>query len=590
MFVFNPLRDLRVLRGEMSLGGTPMPPKFSLEMNEATIFASCMEYQKRTSPCEAACPAGMPIQKMNTLIKENRMEEALQFIRSRNPLSSITGRVCSHPCETECNRSRFDQALSIRALERYPSDNADRTGLSIPRRNEATGKRVAVIGSGPAGMTCACFSALFGHEVTVFEASPMLGGMPRTGIPDFRLPKHVVDREVGQILGLGIDARTNTAVGRDVSLDSILSEYDACLIAAGAWKERTLDIQGADMALSGLSFLREVNLGRREIPGKRVVIIGGGGVAFDCAFTAKRLGAEEIHVICVEGPSSMCAPKDDILQAREEGVTIHHSCVASRIIGRQSKATGVEFYQISEFRFDENGKLVVQPGDNPKETLKAETVILAVGVEPDLSLIDPERRLKTTSRKTIEVHPITMATSLDKVFAAGDVVTGPSTVAQAIGGGRFAAVAINNYLMGLKPDQGIRIVVNGHGRPVFKESRGMAEQHVVKYEEMMNLDAFEKKSRAESVRLPLSKSTTSLEEIDRGLRREDGLAEAERCFHCGHCQLCGNCVEDCPGYVLAMTDNGPKVVYPEECWHCGNCRISCPSAAVSYEFPISMLV
>lgn len=567
-----------------------MPPKFSLEMSEATIFASCLDSQKRTSPCEAACPAGMPIQKMNTLIKENRLEEALQFIRSRNPLSSITGRVCSHPCEMGCNRNEFDQGLSIRALERYPSDHADRTALSGPRKKEATGKKVAVIGSGPAGMTCAYFSALFGHEVTVFEASPFLGGMPRIGIPDFRLPKHVVDREIGQILGLGIDARTNTAVGRDVSLEFLLSQYDACLIAAGAWKERALDLPGCDMALSGFTFLKEVNLGRREHPGKSVVIIGGGGVAFDCAFTAKRLGAEEIHVICVEGPSAMCAPQDDIVQAKEEGIAIHHSSVASRVVGRQSRATGVEFSEISGFHFDDCGKLIVEPGSNPKKTLKADTVISAVGVEPDLSQIDPQNRLRTTARKTIEVHPITMATSLDRVFAAGDVVTGPSTVAQAVGGGRFAAVAINNRLMGLGPDQGIRIVVNDQGKPAFRENRGTTGQHVVKYEEMMNLDSFEKRKRPETVRLPLLKSITCLDEIDKGLRPEDATAEAERCFHCGHCQLCGNCVEDCPGYVLAMTDNGPKVVYPEECWHCGNCRISCPSAAVSYEFPISMLV
>jgi thioredoxin reductase/NAD-dependent dihydropyrimidine dehydrogenase PreA subunit len=439
-------------------------------------------------------------------------------------------------------------------------------------------------------MTCAYFSALFGHEVTVFEASPFLGGMPRIGIPDFRLPKHVVDREMGQILDLGIDARTNTAVGRDVSLDSILSEYDACLIASGAWKEKTLNLHGADMAQSGLAFLRDVNLGRREKPGKRVVIIGGGGVAFDCAFTARRLGAEEIHVICVEGPSAMCASQDDIRQAKEEGVVIHHSSMVSGIIGRQSRVSGVEFSEISGFHFDECGNLTVQPGSSPKKTLEADTVICAVGVEPDFSGIDPHTRLRTTPRKTIEVHPVTMATSLDKVFAAGDVVTGPASVAQAVGGGRLAAVAINNRLMGLRPDQGVCIVVNEQGKVALREYSGSADQHVVQYEEMMNLESFEKKNRRETVRLPLSKSTTCLEEIDKGLGREDVLAEAERCFHCGHCRLCGNCVEDCPGYVLAMTDNGPKVVYPEECWHCGNCRISCPSGAVSYEFPISMLV
>jgi formate dehydrogenase (NADP+) beta subunit len=567
-----------------------MPPKFSLEMNEATVFTSALEFQKRTSPCEASCPAGMPIQKMNGFIKENRLEEALQFIRSRNPFSSVTGRVCNRPCETGCNRNEYDEGLSIRGLERHCSDHADRTGLSRPRKKEGTGKKVAVVGAGPAGMTCAWFSALFGHQVTVFEAAPSLGGMPRIGIPDFRLPKHVVDREIGQILALGIEARTNTTVGKEVTLDAILSEYDVCLIAAGAWKERVLDLPGGEIALSGLTFLRQVNQGRRENPGRIVAVIGGGGVAFDCALTAKRLGAKEVHVICVEGPSEMCATAEDIAQAKEEGIVIHNRSTVSRITGKKSGVSAVEISPISGFHFDESGRLTVETGSGPGKTLNAETVISAIGLEPDLSAIDPDRRLKTTQRKTLDVHPLTMATSIDRVYAAGDIVTGPGSVAQAVGSGRLAAVAINNRLMGLKPDLGIRIVVNGQGKLAIEENPCKTEPHVVKYEEMSNLDSFEKKPRFRSVRLPLSKATTSMEEMDKGLCGDDALAEAERCFHCGHCQLCGNCVEDCPGYVLAMTDSGPKVVYPEECWHCGNCRISCPSAAVSYEFPVSMLV
>ena len=567
-----------------------MPPKFSLELNEATVFASGLEFQKRTSPCEAACPAGMPIQKMNGFIKENRLEEALQFIRSRNPFSSVTGRVCSRPCEGGCNRGEYDERLSIRGLERHCSDHADRTGLTRPRKKEGTGKKVAVVGAGPAGMTCAYFSALFGHQVTVFEASPSLGGMPRVGIPDFRLPKPVVDREIGQILALGIDARTNTMVGKEVSLDAILSEYDACLIAAGAWKERVLDLPGADVTVSGLTFLREGNQGRREDPGKSVAVIGGGGVAFDCAFAAKRRGAKEVHVICLEGTSEMCATADDVAQAREEGIVIHNQATVSRITGRKSGGLAVEISPISGFQFDESGQLTVRKGSGPGKTLSAETVISAIGLEPDLSAIDPDHRLKLTKRKTLDVHPLTMATSIDRVYAAGDIVTGPGSVAQAVGSGRVAAVAINNRLMGLRPDLGIRVVVNDQGRLALEENPCRIEPHVVKYEEMSNLDSFEKRPRCRNIRLPLSKTIDSMEELDKGLNRDDAMAEAERCFHCGHCQLCGNCVEDCPGYVLAMTDGGPKVAYPEECWHCGNCRISCPSAAVSYEFPVSMLV
>jgi formate dehydrogenase (NADP+) beta subunit len=567
-----------------------MPPRFSRELSQATLFASQLDFQKRTSPCEAACPAGMPIQKMNALIKENRLEEALLFMRSRNPFSGITGRICSHPCEHNCNRNEFDEGLAIRSLERFPSDRADMSSLTKPRKRESTGKKIAVIGSGPAGLTCAFFSALFGHQVTVFEALPFLGGMPRIGVPDFRLPKHIVDRDVGQILALGITAKTNTVVGKDVTLDTLLAEHDACLIAAGTWKEKTVDIPGAGLAMPGVSFLGQVNLGQRKSIGEKVAILGGGGVAFDCAFTAKRLGAKEVHIICVEGKDALCATVEDVRQAKKEGIAVHNSQMASRIMGKTSKITGVELFKLSGFQFDESGKLSVQPASKEKETLEADTVILAIGVEPDFSQIDPHQRLSLTKRRTVEVNPKTMATSLERVFAAGDVVTGPSSVAQAVGHGRMAAVSINSHLMGLKPDQGVNITMDEQGKLSLRRCDLYTEQHVVKFEEMMNLEFYEKKNRQGTEQLPTGDSLTSFDEIDKGFGDDEALAETSRCFHCGHCQLCGHCVEDCPGYVLTMTDDGPKVAYPEECWHCGNCRISCPSSAVSYEFPVSMLV
>jgi len=566
-----------------------MPPRFSYGLSELTLFANHWDSQRRTSPCEAACPAGVTIQKLNTLVKQNQMGQALQFLRSRNPFAAVTGRVCSHACETACNRNHFDEGLSIRALERYASDYADVAGFTPLKKRESTGKKIAVIGSGPAGMTCAYFSALLGHAVTVFEASSSLGGMPRMGIPDFRLPKHVLDREIEQILALGITAKMNIRIGRDVTLDSILAEYDACLIAAGAWKERVPDVPGVEMAVSGLAFLRQANAGHRNSIGTKVVIVGGGGVAFDCAFTATRLGAEAVHIVCLEKAGEMCATPEDIRQGEEEGICVHNSAVVSRILGRQSETTGVEIAEVSGFGFDGNGKLAIQVS-NRSLRLEADTVVLAVGAEPDIAEIDPRNMIKLTRRKTIEVDPNTLATSVDRIFAAGDIVTGPSTVAQAVGGGRRAAIAINNRFLGLTPDRGIHIGVCGDGQPSLTAHPGTTEQHVVKYGEMMNLDFFKKENRHQTIRLPVSSSVTSFDEIDKGFGVDEALAEADRCFHCGHCQLCGNCVDDCPGYVLEMTVNGPKVAHPEECWHCGNCRISCPSAAVAYEFPISMMI
>ena len=566
-----------------------MPPRFSYGLSEPSLFANHLDFQRRTSPCEAACPAGVPIQKLNTLVKQDRAAQALQFLRSRNPFSAVTGRVCAHACEKACNRNHFDEGLSIRALERYASDHVDLADVTPPKKRENTGRKIAVIGSGPAGMTCAYFSALLGHAVTVFEASSSLGGIPRAGIPDFRLPKHVLDREIAQILALGITAKTNIPIGRDITLDSIIAEYDACLVAAGAWKERIPDVPGVELAVSGLAFLRQANAGRRNGIGTKVVIIGGGGVAFDCAFTARRLGAAEVHIVCLEKAGEMCATAEDIRQGEEEGICVHNSAVVSRILGLQSKTSGVEIAEVSKFRFDGNGKLAVQVS-NRGVRLEADSVILAVGADPDVGEIDPHNRISLTRRKTIEVDPDTMATSVDRVFAAGDIVTGPGTVAQAVGGGRLAAIAMNNRFLGLTPGQGVYIGVRGDGPPSLRTYPGTTEQHVVKYGEMLNLDFFNKKSRHRTIRLPVSSSAGSFEETDKGFGEAEALAEAERCFHCGHCQLCGNCVEDCPGYVLEMTVDGPKVSHPEECWHCGNCRISCPSAAVAYEFPVSMMV
>ena len=567
-----------------------MPPRFSKEMQEKVTFPDWLSYQPRTSPCEANCPAGNPIQKVHALIKENRTEEALEYLRSRNPFPGITGRVCAHPCEQSCNRNKYDEGLSIRALERFAADHADLTRIMRPQKRERTGKALAIIGSGPAGMTCAYFSALLGHDVTVFESSPTLGGIPRIGIPDFRLPKDVVDREVGQILEVGIRARPNTTVGRDIEFDKILADFDACLLAVGKWKERSLDVPGFESSLSGLSFLRQVNLGRRDRIGDRVVIMGGGGVAFDCAFTAKRLGASEVHVVCVEDKGNLCASAEDVMQAEAEGILIHGSRMISRVLNDAGRATGIEYFEISSFKFDERGCLSVQSAGSDKGTLSADTVISAVGVQPDLKFIEGIHPFRFTLKGTLEVNPVTLATSVDSVFGAGDAVSGPSTVAQAIGSGRRAALAIDRYFKGIRSPELGWMAISEEGHVVIEEQANASAPHIVAYEEILNLDFFERKQRQKTDKLPSAVSVHSFEEIDKGLRQDGASAEAGRCFHCGHCTSCGCCVSDCPGLILAMTSQGPQVAHFDECWHCGCCRIACPSGAVSYEFPLNMLV
>ncbi len=567
-----------------------MPPRFSNELEQKIIFPEWRYDAPRTSPCEANCPAGNPVQKINTLLQEDRIPEALAFLKSRNPFPGITGRVCTHPCEGVCNRSEYDEGLAIRSLERFAADHADAIAVSQPQRAESTGKKVAIIGSGPAGMTCAYFLALLGHAVTVFESSEVLGGIPRTAIPDFWLPKDIVEREIEQILDLGVRAETNTTVGKDVAFNKILKENDACLIAIGASQERGLDIPGAQMTVPAISFLKHVNRGQRDPIGGSVVIVGGGGVAFDCAFTAKRLKAEAVHIVCVEGEDCMCAPPPEISKAGTEGIRVHNSKMIASVLNKGGKATGIEYYDISDFEFDAQCRLSVQPVSDEKKFLDADLVISAVGSQPDLTFFGDKDKFEFAPNGTLNVNPETMSTSMDKVFACGDVVSGPSTVAQAIGSGRQAAMSIDRYLVERRSSEFERVVINEKGQIATGGTAAKFDPHVVSYDEILNIDYHEKKPRQTTKQLAAEASAHSFEEIDKGFGKDIAMIEAERCLHCGHCTACGCCIEDCPGLILGMNSQGPQVVYPDECWHCGCCRIACPSSAVLYDFPLNMRV
>ena len=260
-----------------------MPPIYSKEWNRITIQVRGDHRQGRTSPCEHACPLGNGIQQMHTLIAAGETGKALARLHARNPFPGITGRVCPHPCETKCNRAEYDEPVAIHALERFAADTGHETRfIPLP----ASGKRVAVVGSGPAGLTAARFTALLGHAVTVYESAPVMGGVPRHAVPDFRLPKDVVDRETGAIVASGVQVRTNVTVGRDITLQSLLDTYDATILAVGLWKERRLDIPGKEHLVPAVGWLKRSTLERQSLSGKTVVILGGGGGAFDCAFAA----------------------------------------------------------------------------------------------------------------------------------------------------------------------------------------------------------------------------------------------------------------------------------------------------------------
>jgi NADPH-dependent glutamate synthase beta subunit-like oxidoreductase/NAD-dependent dihydropyrimidine dehydrogenase PreA subunit len=559
-----------------------MPPVFSREMDRPLISTACTKDQTRTSPCEVACPAGVPIQKVNALLREQRFEEALAFLRARNPFCGTTGRICTHPCERDCNRREWDEAINIRGLERAAADGADRTRVRKPARMARSGKSLAVIGGGPAGLTAAYFSALFGHDVTVYEAGPTLGGVPRLSIPSYRLPKDILDLEIGLVLEAGVAARTNTRVGTDVSFAELGASHDAVLIAVGTPKERTLNIPNSDAALPGVAFLKAVNLGLAGDIGERVVILGGGGVAFDCAFTARRLGAREVHILCLEKEGCMVAPADDLLQAQREGIIIHNGCMALAVLDRAGKAGGVAYVEIEGFCFDEAGEACVERATGPEKILEADTVVMAAGVKADVDFL-ADCGVARHPNGTLSVDPLTRQTSLAGVFAAGDAVTGPSIVAGAVGQGREAALAVHRFLTGAAAPEGMAI--GADMQILAGVVPGPEPPHVVRFAEMFNPEYYPKGPRGEGA---LS-AQISFAEQKAGLAGS-AVAEAERCFNCGRCRKCGKCVEDCPGLILVLAEKGPEVRFADECWHCGNCRTSCPDAAVSYLFPLYTLV
>ncbi|MGC8778668.1 MAG: FAD-dependent oxidoreductase [Candidatus Caldatribacteriaceae bacterium] len=336
-----------------------MPPIFSREIKQPLIFCTePPEYQMRTSPCEVNCPAGNAIQKTHLLIKNGRFEEALETLKASNPFPGITGRVCHHPCEKDCNRKQFDEPLSIKALERATFDYGSGARKMVKR--ERTGKKVAIIGAGPAGLTCAYFLSLLGHDVTLFEALPFLGGIPRAAIPDYRLPKEIVDMEVAQILELGVKVRMNTRIGKDLGFEEVIDRYDACLIAVGTWRSKTVNIPGNELAISGKDFLVRANSERHRVDGK-VLVMGSSGVAMDCACTALRLGATEVRVVCRAPKDKMKAAPELIEQAEREGVMIHHSQAFQQVVSKNDQVIGLECLDIRSYEVDQEGKVKTAP-------------------------------------------------------------------------------------------------------------------------------------------------------------------------------------------------------------------------------------
>lgn len=411
---------------------------------------SLMEGKKRRQaliPCKFSCPAQIDVPRYVRLVGQKKYAEATAVIREKVPFPKILGHVCNHPCEDACRRTELNEAISIRDLKRFAAENDDqRLWEKKARQDPPTDKRVAVIGSGPAGLTGAYYLAKLGHTVTVFEALPEAGGMLRYGIPAYRLPRAVLDSEIDEIKKIGVAIQTCKHIE---SLEDLMDDedFDAVLVAVGAHIGQKLRLDGAELegVQIGTDFLRTVNMAEPVQIGKQVVVLGGGNVAFDCARMARRLGATQVHIACLEYKNDMPAACDEIDQGEQEGIVVHAGRTFTRIMQTDGKLSGVECLKVESFEFDEDGIPEIETVDDSEHILEADMVIFAIGQRPE---IPEDFDLDLDDRGLIDMDEYTFDTNLDGVFAAGDAVHGSASVIAAIASGREGAVAVDKFLDG----------------------------------------------------------------------------------------------------------------------------------------------
>jgi formate dehydrogenase (NADP+) beta subunit len=542
-------------------------------------------------PCMVACPAGTNAGRYVALIAEGRFEEAYRYARDPNPLASICGRVCAHPCETACRRGAIDSPIQIRALKRLLTERygpESRRPLQIDRppiRKQPF--RVAVVGAGPVGLSAAHDLGLLGHSVTLFDAAPVAGGMMQLGIPEYRLPRSVVDAQVREIVeSCDVTIKLNQAAGRDFTIAGLRREgFAAVVIAVGAHRSRDLSIPGVDLdgVHKGIEFLLNANLGYQLNIGKKVVVIGGGNVAMDVArsaarevvkrhtyssgfadgeipnesniaavaahemmdvsLSALRMGAREVGIVCLEKREQMPAALEEIEEAEVEGIVMHDGLGPRRVLGRNGKVTGLETVRTKSV-FDATGRFNPTFEENSETVIDCDTVILAIGQAPNLDFLTPDDGVHVSPRGLVVVDAQTMMTTADGVFAGGDCVFGPRLIIDSVGDGKRIAIGIDEYLTGRKhPEPDVLVEVLDHHQ-MAADYMTLARHHVPM--------------------LPLDRRT-GVTEVEVGFDEQTAMAEARRCLRCwtntvfegnpadgSQCILCGGCIDVCPEHCIRL--------------------------------------
>ncbi len=535
------------------------------------------------SPCQMACPSGIDVPTYLSLIALGKDAEAIEVIRRDNPLPWICGLVCTRPCEMMCVRARIDTPIAIKFLKAFASERAlsDRTYVN-PERKADNGKKVCVIGAGPGGLSAAYYLALMGYRVKVIEELPMAGGMLMVGIPRYRLPREVIDREAALIADLGVTFRFNTRFGRDITLDELKADgYEAFFIAIGAHKSWNLDIEGEKefpKVLDAVQFLKDVALGDRRVPGKDIVVIGGGNVAVDAARTGLRLGARSVTVAYRRSRTQMPADVEEVEHAEEEGIQFSFLTIPTRILGRDDRITGLESIKAELIKKEGSGRLSPVPIPGKEFVIKADVVITAIGQYVDDTGFDVFDEINWSRRGTIDVNHASMTTAMPGVFAGGDAVSGPATVVEAIGHGKRAAESIDRYLNDIPQPTIPRTPIRHTVEPVVRMSAS----------QKMTL------KRPEMIMLNVDRRRTTFQQVELGMDEAAVRREAARCLRCDICRRCGICVDICRDKLgidalqLGYFDFDHPVetdfrATAEKCITCGACAENCENGAMLME-------
>ncbi|MFH1861736.1 MAG: NAD(P)-binding protein [bacterium] len=525
-------------------------------------------HEEKAPPCNLNCPAGTDIVDFLHLIAEGKYEEGWKLILQTNPFPGICGRVCPHPCELNCNRAQLGGRINVHRLERFLAEvNFDKKLTPTFIEAKKT-QKIAVIGSGPAGLSCAYQLARRGYRVTVYETHPEPGGMMRLGIPNYRLPKEVLAHEIDYILAHGVDLKLGVSVGENISFEEIREQHDAVFIATGFHLSRSLGAEGQELedVIPGIEVLRKIAFRDHIQLGDRIVVVGGGNTAMDVARSVLRMGSKP-RVVYRRSREEMPAIAEEIEDLLAENIPIDFLTLPVKVHGDSiGKILNVECVRMELGEPDASGRRRPIKIEGSNFIIEADMVITAIGEQPDLRFLPSDVKAESWG-VLVDGYG---RTNLPDVFAGGDTATGEGTVTHAVGHGRQAAIAIDAYLQGKEPP------------PCEEIERYLKDRsrHMVSWEEI-NPNYFNLEERVESRDLPIPERVKNFEEVYSGLSEQEALAEAQRCFSCGTCPECDNCLIFCPDAAISRLPGGGYKINYDYCKGCGLCVSECPRSAIS---------